>query len=512
MKKLPQKIIDQIIKDKKVRIKLAHESHELFFSIYLPHYLIYPSAPFHEEFFDVTEDTTVKHAVITAFRGSGKSTIMTFSYPLWSILGKQQKKFILILGHTIYQARIYMKNIKEELESNDLLRADLGPFREENEWQAHSIVIPKYNARITCASYEQGIRGLRHRQYRPDLIICDDVEDLESVKTQESRDKTHTWLTGDVIPAGDQNTRVIIIGNLLHEDCLLMRLKKSMEDGQFNGIYREYPFIDKNGNVLWQSKFPNQETIDAEKRKIGNEIAWLREYMLEIVAEEGRVVRLEWIKYYGILPDIDDEKNQYRYSATGIDLAAAQNEAAKFTAMVSARVYNWGNNIEIYILPDPINERLEFPEQIEKAKQISKSLGNGCPTTLYIEKAGCQEFIVQQLQKENYPAIGVTTAGQDKRARLSVISPLIKNGNVFFPKNGAEKLIQQIVNFGIEKYNDLMDAFSMLIGEIMKDNEYRTGDAFDWMDDDEDDGNDYDNDRGPLKFNDSDRLTLDREI
>ena len=512
MKKLPQKIIDQIIKDKKVRIRLAHESHELFFSIYLPHYLIHPSAPFHEEFFNVTEDTAIKHAVITAFRGSGKSTVMTFSYPLWSILGKQQKKFILILGHTIYQARIYMKNIKEELESNKLLRADLGPFREENEWQAHSIVIPKYNARITCASYEQGIRGLRHRQYRPDLIICDDVEDLESIKTQESRDKTHKWLTGDVIPTGDQNTKVIIIGNLLHEDCLLMRLKKSMENGQFNGIYREYPFIDESGNVLWQSKFPNQETIDAEKGKVGNEIAWLREYMLKIVAEEGRVSRPEWIKYYGILPDIDDEKNQYRYSATGIDLAASQKETAKFTAMVSVRVYGWGNNIEIYILPDPINERLEFPEQVEKAKQISESLGNGCRTPLYIEKAGYQESIIQQLQKENYPAIGVTTAGQDKRARLSVISPLIKNGNVFFPKNGAEKLIQQIVNFGIEKYNDLMDAFSMLIGEIMKDNEYGTGESLDWLDN-KDDDEDYDEDRRAfLMLCGDEKLTLNTRI
>jgi len=31
---------------------------------------------------------------------------------------------------------------------------------------------------------------MKHMQYRPDLIICDDIEDLQSVKTKEGRDKS----------------------------------------------------------------------------------------------------------------------------------------------------------------------------------------------------------------------------------------------------------------------------------------------------------------------------------
>lgn len=98
MMKLPNDLIDQIIKDPKIRIAVVRESHDAFFAIYLPHYLKYPSAPFHEQLFDITEDTNVRNAVIVAFRGSGKSTIMTLSYPLWAITGKQQKKFVLIFG------------------------------------------------------------------------------------------------------------------------------------------------------------------------------------------------------------------------------------------------------------------------------------------------------------------------------------------------------------------------------------------------------------------------------
>ncbi len=138
---------------------------------------------------------------------------MGTSYAIWSILGCQQKKFVLIIAKTESQARQYLANIKLELEANHLLRSDLGPFEEPNdEWRAVSIVIPKYGARITVASVDNSIRGIKHGAHRPDLIICDDLEDLDIVKTQESRDKMFEWLTGDIMPLGDINTRLIVIG------------------------------------------------------------------------------------------------------------------------------------------------------------------------------------------------------------------------------------------------------------------------------------------------------------
>ncbi|MHA1401742.1 MAG: phage terminase large subunit [Candidatus Heimdallarchaeaceae archaeon] len=468
MIKIPKKeVIDKIIKDKKVRTKLATESHQWFFILYLSHYITHPPASFHDEIFAITEDESIKNAAIVAFRGSGKSTLITLSYVIWSILGKQQKKFVLILGHTMYQAKIYMKNIKEELETNELLQADLGPFQEENEWQAFSLVIPNYNARITCASYEQGIRGLRHRQYRPDLIICDDVEDLESVKTLESRDKTYNWLTGEVIPAGDQNTKLIVVGNLLHEDSLIMRIKKNIADKTFNGIFRAYPFIDDNKNITWPGKFPTEKEINDERQKIGSESAWQREYMLRIIPDTERVIYPEWIHYYDTLPDIEDEKNDYRYTATGIDIAISTKETADYTAMVSARIYGIGENRKIYIFPNIINERLSFPETVTKIKEVSKGLGNGIPTKVFIEDVGYQKSIIQHLQEQGYPVEGVSVNGQDKRARLSLTTPYLQTKRIFFPKQGAKILIEQLLCFGSEKHDDLVDAFTILILKIM---------------------------------------------
>ena len=210
--KIKQEEIEQIIKNRAMRRNVTQACHFWFFHIYFPHHIGYQSSAFHKELFELTEDERNKNVIVEAFRGSGKTTIMGMSYAIWSILGCQKRKFILILAQTESQARQYLANIKMELEMNELLHADLGPFEEpDDEWRATSIVLKNYGARITVASIDKAIRGIKHRQHRPDLIICDDLENLDIVKTQENRDKTFNWLMGDVIPLGDKNTRLMIL-------------------------------------------------------------------------------------------------------------------------------------------------------------------------------------------------------------------------------------------------------------------------------------------------------------
>lgn len=198
----------------------------------------------------ITQDDSIKRAVILAFRGSAKSTIMSLSFPIWTIV-TERKKFILIVSQNQNQSQMMLANIRAELEKNMLLIKDFGPFRQvSEEWNQNSILIPKYNCRITCISSGESMRGIRHLQHRPDLIIVDDVEDLSSVRTKEARDKTFNWLNGELIPAGDINTKIIIIGNLLHEDSLMMRLEKSINDGSFKSVFKRYPLINEDGCCL----------------------------------------------------------------------------------------------------------------------------------------------------------------------------------------------------------------------------------------------------------------------
>jgi predicted phage terminase large subunit-like protein len=424
-------------------------------------------APFQKEIFTLTEDEKIKNIVIEAFRGSAKTTILCTSYAIWSILGCQQRKFVLILGQTQSQARQYLANIKVELESNEILKADMGPFDEpDDDWRSDSIVIPKFGARITVASIEKSIRGLNHAGHRPDLIICDDLENLDSVKTIENRDKLFNWLVGDVIPMGSTHTRLIVVGTRLHEDSIIMRLKKAMAEGKMDGVARSYPLLDENNKIAWTGMYPTMQDIEALKRSIPSAIAWEREYRLRIIAPEDQIIRPEWIHNYDNLPD-DGRTSDFRFAATGIDLAISEKESADYTAMVSAKVFGRGSELRVYILPNPVNERLNFPNTVERAKGVSRSLGNGSYTRLYIENVGYQQSLIDQLKNENVPAEEFKTLGNDKRSRLALTTNLIQSGRILFPREGANILVQQLTGFGKERHDDLADAFSIVINKII---------------------------------------------
>jgi predicted metal-dependent peptidase len=78
----------------------------------------YKTADFHKEIFHITEDDSIEQAVIVSFRGSAKSTICATSMPIWAILGKLQKKYIVLISRTKEQSRLILSNIKDELENN----------------------------------------------------------------------------------------------------------------------------------------------------------------------------------------------------------------------------------------------------------------------------------------------------------------------------------------------------------------------------------------------------------
>lgn len=466
-----EKLFDRMVSDQAMRKVLVREKLEYFFPIYLHRYMQYETADFQKEIFDILEDDRIKLAVICAFRGSAKSTIITTAYVLWSILGVQQRKFIVICGQTEQKARQYLLNIKNELMHNALLKADLGPFTEEtnNLGNATAIIIKKLNVKIMISSVEQSIRGMRHGEHRPDLIILDDIEDTNSVKTKEGRNKTFDWLTSEVVPAGDKRTRIIAVGNLLHEDSVIKRLQKRIEDNEMthlNGVYREYPIVDEQGKQLWPGKYPTLNDIEAERQKTMSETAWCREYLLKIISTEEQVVKPEWIQSYTKLPH-----DGLRSIAIGIDLAVSEKNSADYTAMVSGYVYGCGRNMMIYIQPNPINARIPFPVQTEYLKAlVATQKQKHHRVKLYVEDVGYQKAFVQLFESQKYDVVGVPTGRSDKTARLRLTTPSIKEGRVLFPEKGCEELLMQLTGFGKETHDDLADAFAILVLKVIEEN------------------------------------------
>lgn len=463
---IPEKIINAMIKDGKVRKGITKANFFMFFHFYFSHYIQYQTANFQKRiisYLDINNDDLF----VVAFRGSGKSTIVTTAYPIWSILGKQQKKFVIIFCQTKIQAKQHMMNLRTELENNEILKNDLGPFKEESlEWGSQSLVFSKINARITIASTEQSIRGLRHNQNRPDLLILDDIEDIASTKTRETRDKTYRWLKSEVIPAGDKNTRLIMVGNLLHEDSLLMRVKEEIEDKKINGKFMFFPLLDEKDNCLWKGKYPTKKDIILEKKKIGNEISWKREFLLEIVPDVDQVIHKEWISYYdeADFPEVKEIED----ILISIDPAISKKESADYTAIIAGAVTIREGEYKLYILPNPVNKRLTFPETFNICKELHDFYLKEykCDPLFLIEDVAYQKSLVQMLEDESFYAVGVPQKS-DKRMNLALVGSLLQRKKILFPKKGCEKIIEQILNFGIEKHDDLADAFSIIaIGSI----------------------------------------------
>jgi len=388
------------------------------------------------------------------------------------MVGRQNKKYELLVGQTQNLSRQMLKNLKSELETNELLIKDFGPFDNHSDWRSSTLVIPKFGTRITATSAGESIRGLRHIQYRPDLIICDDIEDLSTVKFRENRDKIYNWLMGEVIPIGDIDTKIIIVGNLLHEDSLMMRLKDHIDEiGDMRGTYHEFPLMDDNGICLWPDKFPTSNEIAQLRSKVPDRVTFEREYLLHIIADGNQVIHRDWIQYY----DLDDIPNPKtlpaRLLTAGIDLAISEKSTADFTAIVPALVYGYGEELKIYILPFIVNKRLDFIKTIEKIKEVQQKIMTLHPIGMvkfFSEAVGYQTSLVQQLKVEKVLTEAVNIGNSDKRSRLCLTSPYIESGKVLFPEHGAELLIDQLVNFGVEKHDDLADAFSLVINKIIE--------------------------------------------
>lgn len=274
-----QTLLKQIRENSRIKRVVASEQPFWFSTLYLPHHFTYSLAPFHLEMFHLIQQTECNFLAVMAFRESGKSTILNTMNVLWSILGKPKKKFVLIVSKTQEQAKNHFTNIKSELQNNEALREDFGPFTEnEKDWNKLSLELEYCGAKIMSITREQSVRGLKYGQYRPDLIILDDVEDKSDADNPRA---LQNWFESEIMPLGSTSTRIVILGNLLSEHSFIMRLRKDISEGNMSGIFRAYPLVDDTGLPLWESRFPDAESLKELEKRIPSQTL-TREYYLSL--------------------------------------------------------------------------------------------------------------------------------------------------------------------------------------------------------------------------------------
>lgn len=450
--------------------------------IYLPHYFTLSPADFHGKLIKELTDDEVEMLLVIGFRGSAKSVFCSLAFPLFCAL-EEKYRFIVVINDTGTQVEVNISNIKYELENNELILRDYGITYDPNtNWSTKSLLLLN-DCFILGRSRGQKVRGLRHRQFRPQVIVIDDAEDTEWVKKKVNRDKTESWFNSEVVPAQQEDKfKLVVIGNLLHKNALMLRLKKRRRaDGTRLFKSLSFPLITKTGHVTWRAKYPTDAHIQKQKEKIGSETAWAREYLLKIISDKDAVIKETDIQYYdnSVLTDKDErtgrQKLRIKDAGVGNDLAISEEETADFTAFVAGYKVAWTMDEKgkikdkILILPNPSNKHNDFDDTIKEAERIDRIMPAG--TKFFVEDVQFQKSALQVMKKKGL-SVHAMRPITDKKARLETVAPYIK-ADVLFPRYGCEELLEQLLGFGTEEHDDLVDALVYLILGLM--NRARSG-------------------------------------
>ncbi len=214
------------------RRKEALASYEFFARTYFPHYIRYQNSVLHDflyrELPAIVESPAGEHEAIAAPRGEAKSTLVSQIFVLWCV-ARDLKKFPLIVMDSFDQAAMMVEAIKAELEFNPRLLQDFPGICGQGRVWREGLCITKSDVKIQGAGSGKKLRGLRHGPYRPDLVICDDLENDENVASPEQRDKLERWFNKTVLNLGppDGSMDIVVIGTVLHYDSVLSRILKN---------------------------------------------------------------------------------------------------------------------------------------------------------------------------------------------------------------------------------------------------------------------------------------------
>lgn len=473
--KLTEDGLIQMSEDKFTRIEISKDSFFHFLVGYLTHRFELEPALFHKELIDSLDsvDDINKYIAIMGFRGCAKSTILE-AFALWSMINGKHN-FIVYIGNTMDDSKMSLANIKSEIENNQLLRDDFNIVLDDpkahgftDKWSEGQITVG--NCTMIAKSKGSKIRGVKFDQARIDLIIGDDIEDVEDAQTAEKRKKTRVWFFSEVLPATKQgtladNVKVVLIGNLVHRDCLLAYLSR----GDVVKVHR-FPLIDEDGNITWPALYPNMEAVEAEKAKVMlagdglGAVIWAREYLLKSVDEEDMVLKLEDIQYY---PD-EWLQRKAEGAGVGVDFAISKKQTADYTAMVKGQdIKNDDGELRLCIMKNNVNLRLGFKETITKAVEINNIMPQG--TIFYPEKQSYQESAIEIMEDNGIKCERMVNT-KDKKSRIASACFFVKSGRVLFPREGAQDLINNIIGFGIEDHDDLADAWANLVLGMVKKN------------------------------------------
>jgi predicted phage terminase large subunit-like protein len=469
------------------RVAACEHDFEQFCYTYFPQYFYAEPSAMHSDFFaqiDEVLDNGIPDKVADAApRGNAKSTIKSMALPIYAAVYKK-KHYILIVSDTAGQANDFLAAIRSEFEDNERLRNDFGDLT-GSVWTNSDIILDGDEVRIQALGAGKKIRGRRFHQWRPDLIICDDLENDENVESPDQRKKMKSWHSKALSKAGDERTDIFIIGTIIHYDSLLAGILKNpmykskkyqavikWSDSNLwdeweriitnltnpNRFVEAEDYFNQNKDVmlngtqvLWPDKESYYELMI--QRLADGPAAFSSEKQNEPLSDEDRRFHPDWIQYY----DDAEIVGKDLYIVASVDPSMGK-AGGDYSGIVTLGM---DTNSQIYVLEADIEKR--HPDVIiddvlnKQTKYAYEKVG--------VEDNQFQEFFKDSMNKRAAElAIQINIVGvravSDKILRIESLQPDIKNGRIKFRRD-QQRLIEQLVNFPSADHDDGPDALEI---------------------------------------------------
>ncbi len=161
-------------------------------------------------------------------RSCGKSTWLFLILPMWAA-AHGHKKFAAAFAHSGPQAEQHLSTFRNELDTNELLRADFPDLcapkmRERGQTVAdhHKQTTRRNGFTFAARGIDEGVLGMKVEETRPDLIILDDIEPDEATYSLYQVGKRRGTLLDAVLPINVRAHVVLagtttIAGGIVHQ-------------------------------------------------------------------------------------------------------------------------------------------------------------------------------------------------------------------------------------------------------------------------------------------------------
>lgn len=420
---------------------------------------------------------------IAAPRMHAKTTALTQTFALASVLFRE-REYVLIVSDTITQAVQFLGDIKKELLENESIKNlfKIKEFIKETEDDFIAICDDGHMFRMSAKGSEQKVRGLKWNNKRPDLILCDDLENDEIVLNKERRLKFKRWFYGALLPCRSYRGIVRYVGTILHNDSLLESVMPKRSDkytvveplktystkkrpswvavkyrahtNDFTGIlwpdrYDKAFFVDKRQEFLDQG-LPDVYSQEYLNIPIDETMSYFRRSDFSDITELDRQLmqKSDWKKHF----------NFY----IGSDLAVSQSETADFSVFV---VGGTDENGILYIFRI-IRERMDSQEIVETLLSLQRIYN---PIAMSLEKGQIEKAIgpflrQRMLETGDFINIIAVAPSVDKLTRARSIQARIRSGAVKFDQKQDWYLDfeDEATIFPRGKHDDQVDALAYL--------------------------------------------------